>query len=40
MSENEIELIRLIRESKNQEQALLIATAIILDFLKQHESSQ
>ena len=38
MTENEKELIKLIRENDNSEQALLTATAIILDFLKQHES--
>ena len=40
MTENEIELIRLIRENDNSEQALMTATVIILDFLKQHESSE
>ena len=33
-----MELIKIIRESENLEQALLTATVIILDFLKQHES--
>ena len=40
MTENEKELIRIIRENDNSEQALLTATAIILGFLKQHESSE
>ena len=40
MIENKIKLIRIIRENDNPEQALLIAAAIILDFLKQHESSE
>ena len=40
MTENEKELIKIIRENGNLEQALMTATAIILDFLKQHESSE
>ena len=40
MTENEQQLINLIRESNNQEQALIVATNIIINFLKQHESSQ
>lgn len=40
MTENEIELIKLIRENDNPEQALMAATVIILGFLKQHESSE
>lgn len=39
MTENEIELIKLIRENDNPEQALMAATVIILGFLKQHVSS-
>ena len=39
MTENEKELIRMIRENDNPEQALMTATVIILGFLKQHESS-
>jgi hypothetical protein len=39
MTENEKELIRIIRENDNPEQALMAASVIILDFLKQHESS-
>ena len=40
MTENEKELIKLIHENYNPEQALITATTIILNFLKQHESSQ
>ena len=40
MTENEKELIKLIRENDNPEQAFVTATVIILDFLKQHESSE
>jgi hypothetical protein len=40
MTENEIELIKLIRENDNPEQALMAATVIILGFLKQHGSSE
>ncbi len=40
MTENEKELIRIIRNSDNPEQALMAATVIILGFLKQHESSE
>ena len=38
MTDNQIELIKLIRENDNPDRALLAATAIILDFLKQDES--
>ena len=38
MADNEKELIKLIRENDNPEQALMTATVIILDFLKQLES--
>ena len=38
MTDNEKELIRMIRENDNPEQALMTATVIILGFLKQHES--
>ena len=38
MTDNERELIKLIRENDNSEQALMTTTVIILDFLKQHES--
>ena len=40
MTANEKELIKLIRENDNPEQALMTAAVIILDFLKQHESSE
>ena len=39
MTENEKELIKLIRENDNPGQALMTAAVIILGFLKQHESS-
>ena len=35
-----MELIRLIRENDNPEQALMAAATIILGYLKQHESSE
>jgi hypothetical protein len=35
MTNNEKELIDIIRENDNPEQALMTATAIILDYLKQ-----
>ena len=38
MTKNEIELLQLIRENDNPQSALVTATAIILGFLKQHES--
>lgn len=40
MTDNEMELIRIIRDCDSEERALMTATAIILDFLKQHGSSQ
>lgn len=40
MTNNEKELIEIIRESKDPEQALLTATAVILDFLKPRGSSE
>ena len=40
MTENEKELIKLIRENDNPGQALMTATVIIIGFLKQHESYQ
>lgn len=40
MTNNEIELLNIIRENDNPQQALMTATVIILDFLKQHGSSQ
>ncbi len=39
MTDNEMELINLIRENDNPEQALMAAAVIILGFLKQHGSS-
>ena len=35
-----MELIKLVRENDNPEQALITATLVILDYLKQHESSE
>ena len=35
-----MELIKLVRENDNPEQALLTATLVILDYLRQHESSE
>lgn len=40
MTENEKELLTIIHESENPEQAMAIAVDIILSFLMQHESSQ
>ena len=40
MSENQNELISLIRENDSPEQALMTAALIIIGFLKQHESSE
>lgn len=40
MTENEKELIKLIRENDNPEQALMTAAVIILGYLKQHGSSE
>ena len=40
LSENNIALLQMIRDSKDPEQALLTATLVILDFLSQHESSE
>ena len=40
MSENKVELIKLILENDNLDQAVMTAAGIIFDFLKQHESSQ
>ena len=40
MTENTVELIKLILETVDVEQAVLTAAAIISDFLKQHESDQ
>jgi hypothetical protein len=38
VSENEIELMKLVRENDNPEQAALIAIDIILEYLRQPES--
>ena len=40
MTENKTELIRLILENDNPEQAVMTAAAIILDLLTQSESSE
>lgn len=40
MVHSEIDVLRKIRESKDPERAMQIATDIILDYLKQRESSQ
>ena len=40
MTENEMELIRIIRENDNPEQALAMAVETILLYLRQHGSSQ
>lgn len=40
MTENQNELIRIIRENDSPEQALMTAILIVLNYLKQHESSE
>ena len=40
MTMNEIELVNIIRENDNPEQALMAAAVIILGYLKPHESSE
>ena len=40
MTENAVELIKLILENDNLEQAVLTVNAIILDFLAMHESTE
>lgn len=40
MTENEKELIRIIRENDKPEHALMTAIVIVLGYLKQHESYQ
>ena len=40
MSENQKELIAIIRENDSPEQALMTVALIIVGFLKQHESSE
>ena len=39
MTDNEKELINMIREADSPGQALMTAAVIVLGFLKQHESS-
>lgn len=39
MTENQNELIALIRENDSPEQALMVAASVIVGFLKQLESS-
>ena len=39
MTDNEKELINMIRENDNPGQALMTAAVIVLGYLKQHESS-
>ena len=40
VNDSEMVVLRKIRESKDPEQAIQIATNVILDYLKQRESSQ
>ena len=40
MTDNELELLYIIRTSDSPEEALEIATKTIISFLEQHESSQ
>ena len=40
MTENELKLIKLIRENDNSEEAIITAVETILSYLKLHESSQ
>ena len=40
MTENKMELIKLILENDNPEQALMTASVIILDYLKKCEAAQ
>jgi hypothetical protein len=40
VSKNEVELINMIRENDNPEEALMTAALIILGFLEQHGSSE
>lgn len=39
MTDNEKELLNIIRENDNPEQAIVTAVETILSFLKRHESS-
>ena len=38
MTNNEIELINIIHENDNPEQALIVAMLTVISYLKQHES--
>lgn len=40
MTEKEKQLFKIISEDKNPQEALIIATKVICDFVKQLESSQ
>ncbi len=40
ITENEMELIKLIRENDNPGRALMTAALIVLGYLKQHGSSE
>lgn len=40
MSNNEMELLRMIREHDEPEKALIIAVGVITSFLRQHEPSE
>ena len=40
MTDNEIKLIKMIRESENPQDALLTAVRIITSFLEQEKSSE
>ena len=40
MAHNEIDVIKKIRESKDPDRAMQIATEIIIDYLMQRESSR
>lgn len=40
MTENELELINMIRNHDDPEKALLTAVKIVTEFLKQHGSSE
>lgn len=40
MTDNNKELLKLIRENDNPQTALMTATLIVLGFLKQHGSSE
>ncbi len=39
MTENEIELINIVREHDNPVRAMMVAIKIIISYLMQHESS-